>query len=77
MDDVIDFIINSIMKNPNNQSLGEEVRATQETLFVLFIHTGDELYEFLFALIQLTPNDYELGTKLRRIKEKIMEYNAR
>lgn len=75
MNKVIEFIIESVDKNPNNQTLGEEVRATQETLFFCYIETGDELYEFLFALIQLTPNDYELGEKIRRIKSRINMYN--
>ena len=74
MDKVIDFIIESIDKNPNNQSLGEEIRCVKDIVFFLFIETGEPLYEFLFALIQLNPNDYELGMKLRRIKHRIVEY---
>lgn len=74
MDRTITFILESIDKNPNNQSLGEEVRCLKETIFFLCIETNEPLYEFLFALIHHNPNDAELGGKLRTIKKQITEY---
>ena len=67
-------MIDAINNNPNDQSLGEEIRALQQGLFIDYVVSGDELEELLFVLIVHTPNDYELGGKIRRLKNKIIEY---
>jgi hypothetical protein len=74
MDNTIKFIIDAITHNPNDQSLGEEMRALQETLFIHCISTQDPLHEFLFVLITQNPNDIVLGSKMRQIKHKLIEY---
>jgi len=75
MNNVIEFIIDSVDNNPNDMSLGEEIRAMKETIGLGYLLTGEPLYELLYALIDLTPNDYVLGGKIRLIKEKLQEYN--
>ena len=75
MNNVLEFIIESVDNNPNDMSLGEEIRATKEAIGITYLITGEPIYELLYALIDLNPNDYILGIKMRRIKEKLQEYN--
>ena len=74
MDDTIQFIIDSITRNPNDTSLGEEIRCLKEIIFIKAVNTEEPLFELLFTLIHLNPNDQELGRKIRFTKDKIIEY---
>lgn len=74
MNDKLNFILDSIKNNPNDNDLGEEIRAMKHSLFEEAIITDDPLFELLFALIDIYPNDSELGSKIRGIQHKIKEY---
>lgn len=74
MDKTLYFIIDAIINNPNDKSLGEEIRALKETLLINAITTRDPLYEFLYALVYHNPNDQVLGYKTRQIKNKLIDY---
>lgn len=64
---ILFFILNAIENNPNNQSLGEEVRALKSTLVQCLTASYDSVLRDIFDLINQTPNDYELGTVVRRL----------
>jgi hypothetical protein len=74
MEKIIQFIITSIDENPNDTSLGEEMRVLETALFDEYVKNSDPLIELLFALINLTPNDKTLGFKFRLMRDKIRDY---
>lgn len=74
MNDILNFILDSIKNNPNDKDLGEEIRAMKLILFQEAIITEDPLFELLFALVDIFPNDSDLGSKIRGIQHKIKEY---
>jgi hypothetical protein len=62
---LIQFVVNSILNNPNNFQLGEEVRALRETIEDLMVKEPDDVIGVILILMYLFPNDYDLGQHVR------------
>ena len=62
---ILDFIINSVLANPNDFDLGFEIRALKETLEDLCQKDFNPVLDQILYLINKHPNDGELGSNIR------------
>ena len=62
---IIDFVVLSIQQWSNDFKLGEEVRATKETLEDIMDTNPDDVIGVILILIYLFPNDEDLGRHIR------------
>lgn len=61
------FVLKAIEENPNDSSLGEEIRVLHESIENTLTVNFDEVLDHINNLIILIPNDQELGSKIRSI----------
>lgn len=63
---IIDFIVLSITQWSNDFKLGEEIRATQETIENIMDTDPDDIIGVILLLLYLYPNDEDLGRQIRK-----------
>jgi hypothetical protein len=71
---IILFILDAIKNNPNDQMLGEEIRALKETIYDLISRDFDEVLDYIHLIICSNPNDQELGEQMRRTYIPLKKY---